>query len=134
MCQCSLNTFDSCPTGKFRVRVRTEGVKDQVAMSETRPTLSLSPRACLTGRRKERKNEKDRHGEKRRRVNMTGRKKERERRGCKVTKQALRRTEFNNTFATAALHCVEIIHVESPKALHASYLCVGLLSNKSGAG
>lgn len=38
------------------------------------------------------------------------------------------RNELDNTFATAVLHCVEIIHVESTKALHACYLCVGLLS------
>lgn len=37
---------------------------------------------------------------------------------------------LDDTFATAVLHCVEIIHVESTKALHARYLCVGLLSTQ----
>lgn len=84
MCQCSLNTFDSCPTGKFRVRARTERVNDQVAMNETRPALSSRLEwACLTGRRKGRKNGKDRHEEERNRaergrVNMTGREKKRD--------------------------------------------------------
>lgn len=41
---------------------------------------------------------------------------------------------MNNTFGVAALHCVEVIHVESPKALHARYLGVGLLSNKVEIG
>lgn len=43
-------------------------------------------------------------------------------------------TEYDNTSATAVLHCVEIIHVESTKALHACYLRVGLLSNKVELG
>ena len=43
----------------------------------------------------------------------------------------MKRNELDNTFGAAVLHCVEIIHVESTKALHASYLRVGLLSNKS---
>lgn len=56
MCQHRLNTSDSCPPGKFRVRVRTERVKDQVAVTETRQALSSSLHgACLTGRRDEKR-------------------------------------------------------------------------------
>lgn len=46
----------------------------------------------------------------------------------------VRGKELDNTSATAVLHCVEIIHVESTKALHACYLRVGLLSNKVEPG
>lgn len=46
----------------------------------------------------------------------------------------MRGTESDNTSATAVLHCVEIIHVEGTKALHACYLRVGLLSNKVESG
>lgn len=70
MCQHRLNTSDSCPPGKFRVRARTERVKDQVAVTETRQALSSSLHgACLTGRRdekrwKERKKERVNQAEK----------------------------------------------------------------------
>lgn len=51
-CQRRLNTSDSCPPGKFGVRVRTGRVKDQVAATQTRQALSLSLQgACLTDRR-----------------------------------------------------------------------------------
>lgn len=49
MHQCRLNTSDSCPPGKFRVRVRTRRVRDQVAGTQTRPALSPTLQgACLT--------------------------------------------------------------------------------------
>lgn len=54
---------------------------------------------------------------------------EKERRGEQTSSE--RRNELDNTFAAAVLHCVEIIHVESTKALHACYLRIGLLLNKS---
>lgn len=77
------------------MRVRTERVKDQVAVTETRQALSSRLQgACLTAedRRKE-KGERDgkTRGEKeqgRERENMTDIK-GKERRGGKVTKQAL---------------------------------------------
>lgn len=53
-CQHRLNTPDSCPPGKFGVRVRTGRVKDQVAVTQTRQSLSSSLQgACLTEERKE---------------------------------------------------------------------------------
>lgn len=84
MCQHRLNTSDSCPPGKFRVRVRTERVKDQVAVTETRQALSSSLHgACLTGRRDEKRwkseRTKERKGEPgRENGNMTDKKKKRE--------------------------------------------------------
>lgn len=64
MCQRRLNTSDSCPAGKFGVRVRTGRVKDQVAVNETRKALSSSLEwARLTGRRKEKRSEIEKKGE-----------------------------------------------------------------------
>ena len=64
MCQCRLNTSDSCPAGKFGVRVRTERVMDQVVVNEKGQALSSSLEcACLTERRKQRMNEIERQEE-----------------------------------------------------------------------
>lgn len=52
MLQCRLNTSDSCPPGKFRVRVRTRRVRDQVAGTQTRQPFSPTLQgACLTEKR-----------------------------------------------------------------------------------
>lgn len=63
MCQCRLNTSDSCPAGKFEVSVRTARVRNQVAVNKTRRALSSSLEwARVTGRRKEKRNEIERNG------------------------------------------------------------------------
>lgn len=90
MCQPRLNTSDSCPAGKFGVRVRTGRVKDQVAANKTRRGLSSSLEwAQLTERRKEKRDQIERKGDgersRRGRVKMT----DIEERGGKATKQAL---------------------------------------------
>lgn len=55
---------------------------------------------------------------------------------ARYTKQtkSVRRNELDSTFTAAVFHCVKVIHVESTEALHACYLCVGLLSNKVELG
>lgn len=125
MHQCRLNTSDSCPPGKFRVRVRTRRVRDQVAETQTRQTLSSTLQgASLTEKRgKDRGRRRDR---KKSKVEKQGKPE-------KVARLA-NKSDSDNTSATAVLHCVEIIHVESTKALHACYLRVGLLSNKVESG
>lgn len=76
MCQCRLNTSDSCPPGKFGVRARTGRVKDQVAGTQTRQALSSGLQgACSTERRGEERREKRRRKEKRKEKRRKARKK-----------------------------------------------------------
>lgn len=132
MHQCRLNTSDSCPPGKFRVRVRTRRVRDQVAGTQIRQTLSPTLQgACLTEKRgKDRGRRRGFKTEERAKRSS----KEDQKRWQGLQTNVMRGTDSDNTSATAALHCVEIIHVESTKALHACYLRVGLLSNKVESG
>lgn len=58
MHQCRLNTSDSRPPGKFRVRVRTRRVRDQVAGTQTRQALSPTLQGLVWQREEDRKKER----------------------------------------------------------------------------
>ncbi len=92
MCQCRLNTSDSCPPGKFGVKARTGRVKDQVVVTQTRKALSCKSPGGLFDREEKWKERVAQIGEReqgREKPSMTDFKKRRERRGGKVSKQAL---------------------------------------------
>lgn len=118
MHQRRLNTSDSCPPGKFRVRVRTRRVRDQVAGTQTGQALSPTLQgACLTEKRGKRQRKKERF------QNRRKSKGEQQGRSEKVARPA-NKSDEGNGIRQYLCHCCSPLCRDNPCRKHQSVACL----------